>query len=364
MIHFTRITSILVLAAGLAACASTDEPDYSKTGGLPPLEVPPDLTSVPADRSFDLPAAGKSRSADPIVSSQAPMVNVTGSVIPEFKQARIVRAGSQRWAVIQSSPEVLWQSIRNFLIKLEWDIKRSSPDTGIMDTDWKEVQPLVIEGGFFSNIWSTINSTGLKDRFRFRIERGRKSGEVELYVTHQLMEEVVVAGGATEVVETAWQPADANPEREAEMLMVLLRYLESGRIDKKKPGAKVINAPAHSKIGKNKNGYPVIQATDPLETTWRRLGIALDRAGFLVQDRNKSKNLYFVYLDNSNKKQKGFFSSMFDDDEDGQTKKYFQVKLAASGQSTFITMLDTNGNRLDTDLATKLLKQLDQELKY
>lgn len=355
-----RITCILVLIAGMTACASTDETDYSAVGSLPPLEVPPDLTSVPTDRSFDLPASQSQAGKD----KRSPIVGETNSVIPAFDKARIVRAGTQRWAVIRSKPEPLWVAMRSFLVKLGWAINKENPKTGIMETDWKETRPLVEEGGLMSFFGSKLGSTSLKDRFRFRLERGSDEGTTELFVTHRMMEELVVAGGGTEVVETYWQPRASDPEREAEMLNLFLRYLESGKINKKKPDAKVDSVPLTTTVGKDKDGYPAIQVSDPINVTWRRLGIALDRAGFLVQDRDVDKNIYYVYRTVTVKKESGFLGGLFGGGEESKVQKFFQVRAVASGETTFITLLDSDGNKLESDNATELLEQLDKKLQY
>lgn len=359
--NYRRFASIFILTLALAACSSTGEPDYGDTETLPPLEVPPDLTSVPSDSSFGLPAAS---AASPSTQNQkAPMVGSTGSIYPEFKRARIVRAGTQRWAVVISKPEPLWVSMRTFLVKLGWTIESENPKTGIMQTGWKETQPLVADKGFLGNIFSKVGSTGLRDRFRFRLEHSGRAGETELYVSHLMLEEVVIAGGGTDVVETRWQPRASDPEREAEMLNLFLRYLESGRIDRKKPDAKVSTVASRTVLGRDKDGYPVIKLSDPMDTSWRRLGIALDRAGFLVQDRDQRKRVYFVYLDAASKKSKGVFAGLFGDKEK-TGRKYFQARLAANGKATFVTLFDANGSKLEAGDAQILLKQLDKQLQY
>jgi outer membrane protein assembly factor BamC len=147
------------------------------------------------------------------------------------------------------------------------------------------------------------------------------------------------------------------------MLNLFLRYLESGRIDKKKPDAKVSKVASRTVLGRDKDSYPVIKLNDPLDTTWRRLGIALDRTGFLVQDRDQANRVYYVFLDATSKKSKGIFAGLFGDKEK-TGRKYFQVRLAAKDKTTFVTMFDANGNKLESGDAQTLLKQLDKQLQY
>src|SRR2546426_1103007 len=53
---------------------------------------------------------------------------------------------------------------------------------------------------------------------------------------------------------------------------------------------------------------------DPFDRAWRRVGLALDRVGFTVEDRDRSKGTYFVrYIDpqaDAPKQDKGLLSKL------------------------------------------------------
>ena len=54
-----------------------------------------------------------------------------------------------------------------------------------------------------------------------------------------------------------------------------------------------------AKLINNGAGSPdALALAEPFDRAWRRVGVALDRSGFTVEDRDRSKGLYFVrYID-------------------------------------------------------------------
>jgi outer membrane protein assembly factor BamC len=68
--------------------------------------------------------------------------------------------------------------------------------------------------------------------------------------------------------------------------------------------------------------------SDPFDRAWRRVGLALDRIGFLVEDKDRSKGLFFVrYSDldaeDTSKEEKGWLDKLAfwkDDDDKSKSK--------------------------------------------
>ena len=49
------------------------------------------------------------------------------------------------------------------------------------------------------------------------------------------------------------------------------------------------------------DGSEVLEVDEPFDRAWRRVGLALDRVGFTVEDRDRTKGLYYVrYADSYN----------------------------------------------------------------
>src|SRR5213075_1846753 len=108
---------------------------------------------------------------------------------------------------------------------------------------------------------------------------------------------------------TMWQPRPADPELEAEFLRRLMVKLgvpaaqsaAAAAVTPDKPGSRVSTV----------NNQPVLVIDDAFDRAWRRVGLALDRTGFTVEDRDRAQGLYFVrYVDPAlaGREQPGFFS--------------------------------------------------------
>ena len=78
---------------------------------------------------------------------------------------------------------------------------------------------------------------------------------------------------------------------------------------------------------KGEEGNGVLTLDEPFDRAWRRVGLALDRVGFTVEDRDRAKGLYYVrYVDPKTDGKKS----------DGLVRTFFSVRHAtplATGQS-------------------------------
>lgn len=226
---FIRVASILTLTA-LAACSAIELPskkiEYKSAGRLPPLDVPPDLTRPTGDERFVVPDVGGRGSAtyseyrrDRDGRSEA---SAGGAVLPVQADARVERAGSQRWLVIKGEADKLWPSVKDFWQEIGFIVNVEMPEAGVMETDWAENRARVPDG-FIRNtlgrLLDSVYSTSERDKFRTRLERGAQPGTTEIYISHRGMEEVFVS---TSQDQTKWQPRPSNAELEAEMLRRML----------------------------------------------------------------------------------------------------------------------------------------------
>jgi len=138
-----------------------------------------------------------------------------------------------------------------------------------------------------------------------------------------------------------------------------------------KAKAAIASAPlmqARSKLFKTANGSSV-QVGENFDRAWRRIGLALDRVGFTVEDRDRVKGLYFVrYVDqsadaNKEKDDRGFFSRMFTTkDKDKQAVRY-QIVVKGSGDVTTIIIQNNEGKQEISATADNILGLLNDQLK-
>lgn len=370
----------LVAAAALAAlsaCASDSGVDYKKAGTLPPLEVPPDLTSPARDNRYAVPDNARSsatlsgyqaeRRDQPARAAGAPVV------LPEVERMRIERAGSQRWLVVQEPAEKLWPLIKEFWQESGFLIKMENAEAGVMETDWAESRAQVNDGAvrsFLGKMLDQFYSTSERDKYRTRLDRAPDGQGTEIYISHRGMEELYTTREPTSTTQgqTAWQPRPSDPELEAEFLRRLMVRL--GAKDETAKKLAVTAAPQQrADIIKSNDGTERLQVHEPFDRAWRRVGLALDRVGFTVEDRDRQKGLYFVrYADpeaEMGEKDKGIFSSIagwFSNDSKVKAAQY-RVQVTQDPNGSQVYVLNKEGAAERSKTAQRILALLHEQLK-
>jgi len=300
----------LVLASG-CGLFKTEEQQRTARARERPLEVPPDLTTPTVDERYAVPDPRASTSFSQYNRdrgpSGTPAAAAASTVLSAVANARIERAGDQRWIVAKADPGQVWPIVRDFWLDIGFSIARETPELGIVETNWRDTRAVVETAGLrglVSRALPGMYSSGERDRFRTRLERGAEPGTTEIYVSHRGLEEVFTS--ATQDA-TRWQPRGSGTDRdlEAEMLGRLLMKLgEPSRSAAAAPAGKPGTAAMAATVTVSSNatlqngGAGPLVVNDVFDRAWRRVGLALDRTGFTVEDRDRSKGVYFVrYLD-------------------------------------------------------------------
>ncbi|MBS0498545.1 MAG: outer membrane protein assembly factor BamC [Proteobacteria bacterium] len=344
--------------------------DYKSAGKLPPLEIPPDLIQPAIDERYSIPE-GSSGSTTFSSYSGGQQKNATTSLIPTSVQnVHIERSGTQRWLVIPQPPEIVWPVIKEFWQELGFLIKVEVPEAGIMETDWAENRakiPQDIIRTFLSTFLDSIYSTAERDKFRTRLERN-ESGSTEVYISHRGMTEVLEGGNLNR---TIWQPRPADPNLEAEMLSRLMM-----RFGVEEQKAKLELTTGRSSTQErafiNKEGTSLV-VNEAFDRSWRRVGLALDRIGFTVEDRNREQGIYFVRYVNPDvdRKKKGddegiLSNIMFwrSSDKDGAKAAKYRIQVHNTGTNTStVSLLNDDGTDVSTATSSRILKLLHEQLK-
>ena len=299
----------LVLATGCGLLKTEDQQRASRPRERP-LEVPPDLTTPMVDERFAVPDPRASTSFSQYnrdrSSPGTPAAEASSTVLAAVANARIERGGDQRWIVAKAEPAQVWAIARAFWLDIGFSIARETPESGILETGWRDTRANVETGGIrgmISRVLPGMYASGERDRFRTRLERGAEPGTTEIYVSHRGLEEVFTTANQDA---TRWQPRGTGSDRdlEAEMLGKLLAKLgEPTRSAATSPAGKsgaplAATAAVSSNATLQNNGAGPLVVNDGFDRAWRRVGLALDRTGFTVEDRDRSKGVYFVrYLD-------------------------------------------------------------------
>ena len=367
---------VLAAAALLAAggCGGLNEfldgkVDYKNGAAaqkLPPLEVPPDLTAPPRDSRYEIPETGKSSAtlstyqAERRAGPAAPRGDVV--VLPEVDRMRDEGAGSQRWLVVAEPPEKLWPLVKEFWQESGFLISLEVPEAGVMETDWAENRARVPDG-FIRNtlgkLLDSVYSTSERDKFRTRLERSPDGKGTEIYVSHRGMQEVYVDGSNQE--RTMWQPRNPDPGLEAEFLRRLMV-----RLGAQEEKAKQLAAAPQSVEKKAELSGGALKVFEPFDRAWRRVGLALDRVGFTVEDRDRQKGLYFVrYADpESAKDERGVFARIFSFGSDAKLKaEQYRVQVTQAGTESQVNVLNKDGAADASKTASRILSLLHEQLR-
>jgi outer membrane protein assembly factor BamC len=372
--------SALAVAAALSltACStldsalSGDKIDYrsggTKTAGL---EVPPDLTQLTRDARYQQTQGGAVSAAAFQASAPAASAAPTVESVKVAQQAvgdmRIERLGNERWLRTSMTPEQLWPQLQAFWKERGFILTEDKPAAGVMETDWAENRgklPMDFIRSSIGKVFDGAYSTGELDRFRTRVERTSAGSEV--YITHRGMIEVY---NTERKDSTIWEPRHADPQLEGEMLSRLMLKLGATEAVAKTaqvvPGAPV--APARARLLADRP-TPTLQVDDGFDRAWRRVGVALDRSGFTVEDRDRTQGVYFVrYIDPAfaGKEEPNFFAKLF---SFGKKKDFgapiqYRVSVKGDGDHSTVTVLSSEGAPENGDVAKRITSLLLEDLK-
>ena len=359
----------LLLTLTVSGCGIVESKkiDYKSAGKLPTLEIPPDLTAPTGDNRYAIPDAQGSGTATLSTYSEERKAAPAGAqaLLPEQDKVRIERAGSQRWLVVQATPQQVWPVIKDFWQETGFIVNLESPETGVMETDWAENRAKIPQDAIRRTLGKVIDglySTAERDKFRTRIEAGK--GGTEIYLSHRGMLEVYATEGKDK---TVWQPRPADPELEAEMLRrLMLRFgVEESRAQTLLTQQQT---PEQARVVRDA-GTPVLEMDEGFDRAWRRVGLALDRIGFAVEDRDRSKGVYFVRyidpeVDNASKRDEGMLAKLaFWRSKKDQVSPQVLIVVNEAGEKSRVNVQSPDGNPVDPSTQTRIINLLHKELK-
>jgi outer membrane protein assembly factor BamC len=367
----------VVAALALAGCSSVGEMfdskiDYKNSGQLPPLEIPPDLTSPARDSRYTLPEQRSATLSGYQLERKEQGRPGTTALLPQVDNVRLERSGSERWLVVPEPPEKVWPVVREFWQERGFLIKSESPEAGVMETDWAENRanlPQDFIRGALGRFAEQVYSTSERDKFRTRLERTQDGKGTEVYVSHRGMQEVYTTTSSRgNEGQTRWQPRDSDPGLEAEFLRRLMVRL-GVQEERAKLAASTGEQPNRAEIVKSSDGTQLLQVNEPFDRAWRRVGLALDRVGFTVEDRDRQNGLYFVrYADPEGDMQKkdaerGLLSRLFGSSDPKVKAQQYRVQVRQEKEASLVHVLNKDGGAESSTTAQRILALLHEQLK-
>ena len=379
----TRLAAVLLAAAFLSACGtirSVMDPgnvEYRGASQGPALDVPPDLVTPQSNDRYTLPQRNQPGQTLSDFNRNRASIDAaprTSDVMPQRDGAQIQRDGSMRWVVVNQPVEKVWPILRDFWNTEGFSLALESPQTGIMETEWAERRQRVETTGLrgmISRTFGSSYSTGERDRYRTRLER-TPDGRTEIYVSHRGMEEVVTG---LQKDQSVWQARDSDPELEIEYLRRILVQFGLPRDDVTVASAGGTGDAAAGAAGSQtirlvtENEGSRLEMDEGFDRAWREVGLVLDRVGFTVEDRDRSKGTFFVrYVDLDRRDpSQGAFSRFFSGERKDLSGQRYQLVVAGAGSRSTVAVREADGtppaSPENQRVANRIIALLHEELK-
>ncbi len=343
------------------------------------LEVPPDLTREGIDNALVVPDVGTpsgsatySNYARERKGGQA-RTTTSGGVLPRIEGVDLRRDGDKRWLVIQSPPQAVWPRLISFWQENGILLVEQNPQVGVMRTAWLENRA-DIKSDFLTDairsVFDGLYESDTRDQFRIRLEESRGGG-TELYITHTGMQEKIVSGSAGQSEQATWIPRPTDHGLEAIMLRRMMIYFG---VSEQRANAQIKasgdrrqqQTRIRSELIRNSN-RSVLRIGEDGDRAWRLTGIALDRVGFAVEDRNQSQGYYLVrYLDPyADQADEGLLSKMAFWKSSKKINKdaQYQVRLQPQGGSTEVAVFTQSGQPDNSETAVRILTLLHEQIR-
>lgn len=356
--------ALTALTVGLAGCSvlESDKIDYKSAGKAPTLEVPPDLTQLSRENRYAIPGGAVSANAYEAGRADAPTIP---TAVSSMGDVRMERAGNERWLVTSRSPEQVWDAVRDFWLENGFLLTSEQRNLGILETDWAENRaklPQDVIRSALGKLIDSVYSTGELDRFRTRIERTPNG--TEIYISHRGMIEVYTSRAQDN---TSWQPRPVDPELETEFLRRMMIKLGVSQEQAQAAAQATEAAPQRTARIGNVGGQPVVQISEGFDRAWRRVGLALDRTGFTVEDRDRSAGTYFVrYVAPDPERETGkpgIFGRLFGKKQaDAQPQKY-RVQVKSQGETSVVSVLNEAGAPESSATAQRIVQVIADDLR-
>jgi outer membrane protein assembly factor BamC len=371
--HAKRV-SVLSLGAGalfsLAGCdtlndwLAPDRVNYKGAETAPSLAVPSDLTTADISQRYAAPPKLNSLGGA-AERSVTPAGNVTLGV-PNAQDPfgmHIESDGDRRWLVVDGrSPDQVWGPLKEFWEENGFTLKTDAPRTGIMATDWAENRANIPNDWFRNSVGKLLDfaySSGTRDMFRTQVDRA-SDGSTDISVTHSAMEEVLTGQDKTS---SRWETRPRNPQLEAAVLTKLMQKF--GLTEAQSQQLMTQARPTGAKVAMDPSaGGSTLDLAEPFDRAWLRVGLALDRTNFTVDNRDRDKGIYYVHFSDSmaELKKDGLFGKFFSSNTPKPTRQFLVNVKPKADSVTQVGVVDANGQPDTSSDAQRIVSLLHAQL--
>jgi outer membrane protein assembly factor BamC len=364
--------ALTLLASGCSSISnlvSGDKIDYRSSGSKSVnLEVPPDLSQLTGQGRFTQSATGPVSANAYTQQTQNGTTAAASSVAANtVGNVTLQRDGQTRWLSVAAAPEQIYPVVREFWMDNGFELQVDQANTGLMETNWSENRAKLQQDGvrnLIGKVFDSLYDTGERDQFRTRVERTAKG--TDIYISHRGLVEVYTDSVKKE--QTTWKSRPADTGLEAEMLQRLMVKLGTPKDSAKAAVAANTNASGTPRSRVLADGLSVAFAGD-YDQAWRRVGLALDRGGFTVEDRDRTKGFYEVRLaspGNPDGAKPGLFDkigNLFGAKASADTITRYRLQVQATGGEATVAVQTPTGQPATGAGGRDVAKQLNINLE-
>ena len=369
---YTKLTNLgvcLVCMSLLGACSmfSNDHVNYKAQSSSKPLslEIPPDLTQLARDTRYLVP--GEEVSASGLGLSNAPKESTVAPM--KINDVRIERQGPDRWLVVGRSAQTLWPALKSFWEDNGFTLEEQNEQTGYLETNWadnKTKLPDDFISRTLSSVMSTLISNGIKEKYITRVESlGPK--ETQITIVQRAMQEEGTPNVLQSSTASTWRAKPADTEQENKflrLLMVKLGAPEASANSALSSDPKALTVASKAVVNANDQSTS-ISYQEGFDTAWRRVGVALDRSGFTVEDRDRKLGIYYVrFVERNTKSDSNFLVRWFTNTPTPEGPQRFRLKIVeGAGKSSVVQILNASGEEDHSSAGKKIAQLLVEDLK-
>jgi len=331
--HIIFITLLVSLFSGcgsipaLDAVVKDNSQKYQKAETLPPLAIPPDLSTSRINDEFT------EKNDDTSYSDSAKLatnpLEAKYNVVPSTRPA-LTGEGSDRHLVVYGQSAILWQRMLEFWAESGIKVKRHDQTLGLMDT--------------------VEDAEGYA--YRARVESGDLPNTLKMHISSASF--------------------DSNELKNATQLRNLAEHMgaehRSYQHTQQQATQRQRVLSTSAVIIDEASDHQALMVALDIDTAWRNISRVVDSKYFVVQDRQRERGIYFVqYLDPfliAKHGDESVFSKLafWQNAMDKAPDMFFYIKLVTDLNETKIIVLDIDQVRTSSASARRMLRLIQDRL--
>ncbi len=330
--------------------------EYRKSKTLPDLEVPPDLTTD----------AIKDRMAIPEGGDTAKYSTYQERVADRKRDEELERTANEAVRVLDNEHVIavsgataqIWPQLVALMEEQGYELELNDEELGIIETIWVE------------------NEEELhREKFKIFAEPGEEAGTTVLYVSNRAEELLQKDGKMTwqaltrdatrenvlvEKVQAKFGVGDTKPQTIATERSTEESASDAGEAEDAGDTAGVTDGRAE--IISAGGGKVYLSLREDFSAAWRSTGVALERAGYDVDQSDKDRGIYYIRVParEGEATKRGMLAKMkfWGDDDEHE----LQINLTGVGEKTEVVVLDKEGRWETGSVSKRILDRLNREL--